>query len=159
MLQKLYNEKRGVSPVIGVILMVAITVILAAVIATFVLTLGDTGGSTPQVSLDSEFTPDTDGDKGVVELTVQGGDSFDATAVTFSGDVADSQDAAGNAAEVKADGEDWTQADGINDGDGVSAGDTITVGVSGPDYEVQLIYQGDSGGESSVIRTLEGPGA
>jgi flagellin-like protein len=35
------NEDRAVSPVIGVILMVAITVILAAVIGTFVLGLGD----------------------------------------------------------------------------------------------------------------------
>ena len=39
-----YTETRdddAVSPVIGVILMVAITVILAAVIGTFVLGLGD----------------------------------------------------------------------------------------------------------------------
>lgn len=35
------NDNSGVSPVIGVILMVAITVILAAVIGTFVLGLGD----------------------------------------------------------------------------------------------------------------------
>jgi flagellin-like protein len=35
------NDDRAVSPVIGVILMVAITVILAAVIGTFVLGLGD----------------------------------------------------------------------------------------------------------------------
>jgi len=35
------GEDRAVSPVIGVILMVAITVILAAVIGTFVLGLGD----------------------------------------------------------------------------------------------------------------------
>ena len=35
------DEDRAVSPVIGVILMVAITVILAAVIGTFVLNLGD----------------------------------------------------------------------------------------------------------------------
>ena len=34
-------DERGVSPVIGVILMVAITVILAAVIASFVLGFGD----------------------------------------------------------------------------------------------------------------------
>ena len=34
------SAQRGVSPVIGVILMVAITVILAAVIATFVMGLG-----------------------------------------------------------------------------------------------------------------------
>ena len=37
------EEERAVSPVIGVILMVAITVILAAVIAAFVLDIGDTG--------------------------------------------------------------------------------------------------------------------
>lgn len=35
----LENKDRGVSPVVGVILMVAITVILAAVIGTFVLDL------------------------------------------------------------------------------------------------------------------------
>jgi len=35
------SDDRAVSPVIGVILMVAITVILAAVIGTFVLGLGD----------------------------------------------------------------------------------------------------------------------
>jgi flagellin-like protein len=39
--EKLFGDDRGVSPVIGVILMVAITVILAAVIGTFVLGLGD----------------------------------------------------------------------------------------------------------------------
>lgn len=40
-LTTLFNDDSAVSPVIGVILMVAITVILAAVIGTFVLGLGD----------------------------------------------------------------------------------------------------------------------
>ncbi|MFC7214586.1 type IV pilin [Saliphagus sp. GCM10025334] len=39
------STSRGVSPVIGVILMVAITVILAAVIAAFVLDLGQSQGA------------------------------------------------------------------------------------------------------------------
>ncbi len=39
--KNLFDDERAVSPVIGVILMVAITVILAAVIGTFVLGLGD----------------------------------------------------------------------------------------------------------------------
>ncbi|WP_199719592.1 type IV pilin [Halorubrum sp. Atlit-26R] len=48
-------DDRAVSPVIGVILMVAITVILAAVIGTFVLGLGDQLGDTaPQASFDIE---------------------------------------------------------------------------------------------------------
>ncbi|WP_280536386.1 type IV pilin N-terminal domain-containing protein [Halopenitus sp. POP-27] len=40
-IKTLFTDDRAVSPVIGVILMVAITVILAAVIGTFVLGLGD----------------------------------------------------------------------------------------------------------------------
>ena len=47
------ESDRAVSPVIGVILMVAITVILAAVIGTFVLGLGDSlSQSTPTASVD-----------------------------------------------------------------------------------------------------------
>lgn len=56
--RNLFNkDDRGVSPVIGVILMVAITVILAAVIGTFVLGLGDSLGDsqpTAQISVDLE---------------------------------------------------------------------------------------------------------
>ena len=50
------SENRAVSPVIGVILMVAITVILAAVIGTFVLGLGDSLGDnqpSAQLSVDA----------------------------------------------------------------------------------------------------------
>jgi len=49
------SDDRGVSPVIGVILMVAITVILAAVIGTFVLNLGGSVSQNAQagVSIDS----------------------------------------------------------------------------------------------------------
>ncbi|QSW99202.1 type IV pilin [Haloterrigena alkaliphila] len=48
------EEERAVSPVIGVILMVAITVILAAVIAAFVLDMGDDMGNTgPQTATDA----------------------------------------------------------------------------------------------------------
>ena len=49
------GEDRGVSPVIGVILMVAITVILAAVIGAFVLGLGDNlDNSGPTAQIDAE---------------------------------------------------------------------------------------------------------
>ncbi|SEH58119.1 flagellin N-terminal-like domain-containing protein [Halopenitus malekzadehii] len=55
-LNELFTEDRAVSPVIGVILMVAITVILAAVIGTFVLGLGDDLQNTqPTASFDFEF--------------------------------------------------------------------------------------------------------
>jgi flagellin-like protein len=45
---------RAVSPVIGVILMVAITVILAAVIGAFVLEIGDQQETAPSTSFDTE---------------------------------------------------------------------------------------------------------
>ncbi|WP_226480222.1 type IV pilin [Natrinema amylolyticum] len=44
MLSTSYRQDRGVSPVIGVILIVAITVILAAIIAGFVMDLGNSIG-------------------------------------------------------------------------------------------------------------------
>ncbi|OVE84720.1 type IV pilin [Natronolimnobius baerhuensis] len=48
------EEERAVSPVIGVILMVAITVILAAVIAAFVLDLGGSVGEEAQAGVSLE---------------------------------------------------------------------------------------------------------
>nr|WP_227230907.1 type IV pilin N-terminal domain-containing protein [Salinirubrum litoreum] len=54
------GEDRAVSPVIGVILMVAITVILAAVIGTFVLGLGDSlQNTTPTASVNFADSSDT----------------------------------------------------------------------------------------------------
>jgi len=51
-IKHLMQDDDAVSPVIGVILMVAITVILAAVIASFVLGLGDqASNTTPQAVL------------------------------------------------------------------------------------------------------------
>ena len=59
------QSERGVSPVIGVILMVAITVILAAVIGSFVLGIGGDVSQAPQASIG----PDGNGN-----LVHQGGD-------------------------------------------------------------------------------------
>src|SRR6056297_352338 len=69
-LKTLIRNDDAVSPVIGVILMVAITVILAAVIATFVLGLGDSlSNNAPQASF--EFNPNDD------TITMTGGDEID----------------------------------------------------------------------------------
>jgi len=65
-LQKLLKreEERAVSPVIGVILMVAITVILAAVIGTFVLGLGDQVQTTsPSASISFDFQSQSEVDQ------------------------------------------------------------------------------------------------
>jgi flagellin-like protein len=72
-LQALLTEDRAVSPVIGVILMVAITVILAAVIGTFVLGLGQNVQSTPQASFSFDFTASNT----TVDITHTGGDTLE----------------------------------------------------------------------------------
>ena len=152
---KLQNltEDRALSPVIGVILMVAITVILAAVIGAFALEFGDsTGSSAPQVSFDSDYSNDS-GDT-TVTLTVQSGDAFNSEEVTFSGDIDDV-----SGAGVDAEGEDWSEADGVNDDEAVTAGDTVEIGVTGSAFSVDLVWQAEDGSESSIIRTLEGPDA
>ena len=67
------DSDRAVSPVIGVILMVAITVILAAVIGTFVLGLGDSlGDNQPSAQL-SISVDETDNN---VTIEHNGGDSI-----------------------------------------------------------------------------------
>jgi len=82
-LKKLLEDDDAVSPVIGVILMVAITVILAAVIGTFVLGLGDqVSDSAPQASFSfSQGTYQVD-DAGTsyksVTITHDGGNKLDA---------------------------------------------------------------------------------
>ncbi|MFW5999964.1 MAG: type IV pilin [Halorubrum sp.] len=74
------SDDRAVSPVIGVILMVAITVILAAVIGTFVLGLGDQlGDSAPQASFEIDGNNDSH-----INVTKTGGQTLDTDDLTLS---------------------------------------------------------------------------
>jgi len=78
-LKAVLDDDRGVSPVIGVILMVAITVILAAVIGTFVLGLGDSLEQAPQAQLDAEVTSGPN-----LEVSHNGGDSIPKTEIRIT---------------------------------------------------------------------------
>jgi flagellin-like protein len=69
----LIKNDDAVSPVIGVVLMVAITVILAAVIGSFVVGLGSEASATPQASFEFDY----DG-SGNVAITHDGGDTLQA---------------------------------------------------------------------------------
>jgi flagellin-like protein len=96
------RDRRAISPVIGVILMVAITVILSAVIGSFVLLIGDQSEAAPAASFetsqgeryyDSNFHPgddvgggplddrmrsnDCDANLTTVTITHMGGDTLD----------------------------------------------------------------------------------
>ena len=135
------TDDRAVSPVIGVILMVAITVILAAVIGTFVLGLGDSlGDSQPsaQLSVDvNESAPSVTVDHG-------GGDSIEADTLDVVVTNAGGDEANGSI------------------GSRLSVGDTVegtdsgsaSVGVnSGEDYRIRIIH---SPSESILLdRTIQ----
>ncbi|WP_233739762.1 type IV pilin [Halovenus carboxidivorans] len=82
----LQDDSSAVSPVIGVILMVAITVILAAVIASFVLGLGDSSNDpAPTPTIDASIENNN------LTLDVTGGDDFDASVATIQGTVGGSE--------------------------------------------------------------------
>ena len=83
-LKKLFTEERAVSPVIGVILMVAITVILAAVIGAFVLGLGGDTQETPSASI--EFDLNVANGDNTIEVEHRGGASFNTGEITVAVD-------------------------------------------------------------------------
>ena len=115
--QLLTDDDSAVSPVIGVILMVAITVILAAVIASFVLGLGDQGEPAPNPTVDSSV----DGQELTVDFT--GGDDFDASVATVQGQV--------DGGDVE-----FTLDASSANLDEVSAGDTVTFDVSSDEVQI-----------------------
>jgi len=122
------NDDRAVSPVIGVILMVAITVILAAVVGTFVLGLGDSlGDSTPQASFTIDNVDADAGANGTIEVTKTGGQdiAFDDLRIVV--------DDGGNTSEIdlatldSANGENWRTADTA----AITDPGTVTVNIRG----------------------------
>lgn len=141
-LQELFTEDRAVSPVIGVILMVAITVILAAVIGAFVLGLGDSASETaPSAQIDFDYDTD-ENDNDLVTLTHDGGNSFQASNVNLTGG-GDSIGVDGWEGTISAgSSSDPIRIDDENEGLSVSEGETI-----------RLVWQGDSGSSSTIARS------
>jgi flagellin-like protein len=151
-LKQLFNDDDAVSPVIGVILMVAITVILAAVIATFVLGLGDSLSNTaPQASFsfdyesgassgDVDISPSASPD-GTLTVTHDGGEQIDAAALEISASPG------GTATDS---GLSWS-------GD-VSAGSSASVDVDSAST-VRVIYSAEDGGSSATLGRWDGPDA
>ncbi|MDS0258311.1 type IV pilin N-terminal domain-containing protein [Haloarcula sp. S1CR25-12] len=152
-LKQLLNDDDAVSPVIGVILMVAITVILAAVIATFVLGLGDSlSNQAPQAT----FTFDSNNDPGgtttdTVNITHDGGDDVAPSNVQIK---------IGGADFVNADGTDYksgqvTASRSIFPSDPVSAGDTFVIAESSDSIQdgdsIRVIWSDSDGGSSAVL--------
>ena len=133
-LKQLLTEDRAVSPVIGVILMVAITVILAAVIGTFVLGLGDqVSESAPQAS----FSFDFDGSN--VTITHEGGETLESSQITVDGD---------NSTPT-----------GANNftGDTISSGDSSEYSGINSGETIRVIWTNPAGGETNTIARATAP--
>jgi len=130
-LKNLFADEDAVSPVIGVILMVAITVILAAVIGAFVLGIGGSQDQAPQAS----FQWSSDG-SAVVHA---GGDQLDGNQLTSS-----------TASDTT--GSDCGGAD-VNSVSGLTAGSDILTNVDGCE-QATIIWSSPSSDSTNVIGEL-----
>lgn len=136
------EEQRAVSPVIGVILMVAITVILAAVIATFVMDLGSNmGGEPANAVVDSEV----DYTNGEVELVLREEGNIDTFYVR--GDIVDSNEVNFN-------------FDGVGSSVTLDKGDELTYtpddDADGTQADTELRIVGETtSGDEGIITTFE----
>ena len=129
-LKNLFTDDSAVSPVIGVILMVAITVILAAVIGTFVLDLGQSVQQTaPQASFDYDY----DTDNQTVNITHQAGDSLNNATISIAGD--------GNSSISLA-----TPPDGS-----FEAGDEVAFGDYNTDGTIRVVWTSPNGDNSATL--------
>lgn len=156
-LKQLLTEDDAVSPVIGVILMVAITVILAAVIASFVLGLGDQAQqATPQASFSFDYNEvGSDGD-GYVTVTHDGGDSIEAQELYVRGSEITSTSDSSASNPIQSAGS-WTNA-GFTSGSKISAGQSADVEVNS-DYDIRIIYEPVEGDTSATLAQDSGPDA
>ena len=150
-LRKLLDDDDAVSPVIGVILMVAITVILAAVIASFVLGLGPSGSQQPTAS----FGFDYNGGSGVSDLVIshENGDQIKENNLYIRGNF-------GSGSSTSSAGT-WASLGGsasasIGSTSAVSSGDSVTV-QAGSDYDLSVVWEVDD--NSATLTSDTGPDA
>jgi flagellin-like protein len=141
-IKQLFQDEDAVSPVIGVILMVAITVILAAVIGTFVLGLGDqVQSSAPNANFQFEYNTPVSGASDGIVITHNGGQDVDASNVIV------------RAGGTEITGVDWQQGGSATST--ISTGSSFTVNtnsnsVSGGD-DVLVIWESPNGDSSNTI--------
>jgi len=121
------NDSRGVSSVVGVLLMVAVTVILATVVAAFVFDIGsDSAEKSPQVSWEYEY------DGGAIEAIHASGDDVQGTALSVRGTCANGLSLSGTI----------SSGDSIQIGDGSCASSGVTL---------RIIWNDPTGEDSAIL--------
>jgi len=151
----LTREKRAVSPVIGVILMVAITVILAAVIGAFVIGIGDEQAAAPTASTDF----DQDLSSQTVTITHKSGSALDASEITIQISNDDS-DADGDT-EATIAGSEWNspeisagnsiQLDSIADTETLQDSEETDVLIEDSSGSITIVWESSDTDSSSVL--------
>ena len=146
------GDDRAVPPVVGVVLMVAITVILAAVVGTVAVGFTDRfEQSTPQTSFGFEYDAGTtagvdcsfevtdDSDAGTLTVAHESGEAIDGDQLYLLTDAGE--------AEWKAD---------CDNSDTVSTGDSIDVAVDA-DQTLRVVWKAEDGGQTKTIVRWDGP--
>jgi flagellin-like protein len=156
------REDRSVSPVIGVVLMVAVTVVLAATAAAFVFGFGDRINTTaPQTSFSTKYTgspaasadswdhsygDDFDGDStdetGELDVAFTSGDGIEAerVSVSYPGGSDQLADTPSYAA-----------------GSQVGAGDSFALAVA-PGDTVRVVWTAPGGARTATLTAVDVPG-
>ncbi|TYL38166.1 type IV pilin [Natronococcus pandeyae] len=146
------KDERAVSPVIGVILMVAITVILAAVIAAFVLDMGDSISNEAQAGVEIDVTDTSTTQEVQVSVTSMGnsetidirGDWVGDESLSQSGDTVTFvwDNSSGEMADPHHDHNDWVDDNSDNWGDLIEddefSGTITAVGITDDEVETQI---------------------
>jgi FlaG/FlaF family flagellin (archaellin) len=161
-LKQLFRDDDAVAPVIGVILMVAITVILAAVIASFVLGMGqDAAQSNPQASFTFDYD-ESSSDQGYLTISHDGGDTIEAQELYVRG--TGFQSSPDDSTEVDlTDAGAWSDDDGDGPNDygttsEITSGNRIVVSVNS-DYEIDLVWEPQEKDTSATLVSNDGPDA
>lgn len=138
-LRALGRDEEGVSSVLGVVLMVAVTIVLAAIIGTYVLGIGgDLTDSSPSASF--EISSSENNGNATVAIIHGGGDNVDAESLEVTiGDHTVYNDGPVNSADITVSG--WTgrqvtttdRLDIESNNSAIESGDLILVVWSGED--------------------------
>ena len=144
------GDDRAVPPVVGVVLMVGITVILAAIVGTVAVGFTDRfGQSTPQTSFGFEYDAGTPAG-GLCDVT-DGGDAGTLTVAHESGEAIDVDQLflVTDAGEAE-----WQDCDAS--ASTVSTGDSIDVAVDA-DQTLRVVWEAEDGGQTKTIVRWDGP--
>lgn len=155
-LNRLGSSERAVTPVIGIILLVAIAVILSAVVGKFALGLGDqvqdfAPNTRFAFDFDTTVTGETCGlsggggpNKGELTMTHEGGDNIDESQLTLV-------DNNGNRAS-------WNDCSSTAVSE-INSGDQATPEVDSDDT-IRIVWESENNADdTAVLATYEGPDA